>query len=345
MRWTRGGGAMVAMAVASTGTVTAAATEPARGYAGGGQPTADPPVEAPSSDDEGQAEAFVVGPEPVARWGQRDHGPNGSEAAHHRLALEVDHWWSGEVRNRGASATRAHTFVLTATAQLQLSEHIFLDGELPAAFSALSQGDDDTGDALLGNPALGVHHADEHPMTADGLGYWVGVMVAFPTMLADVDGTNDARVINYGQAAFVRGGARLHRFLPQTVSIRAHGGVEVRFADEVMRYRGQYAVAGYIPYGDEDVGAFAGIWIELINDLDARVPEGFGGGLRVQGVRGVFSSGGQTALGPYVFYEAPGRRGGFVRLGGLMSVGGILGTGFADDAGLAAVQGSVGGKW
>ncbi|MEM9696949.1 MAG: hypothetical protein AAGA56_30715 [Myxococcota bacterium] len=259
-----------------------------------------------------------------------------SQSKHSRAGLEVDIWPTD-----GPGDTDTTTVVFTPTMQIGVTDHVFIDGEFPLAFTDFSSDFFDESDTVLGNFGVGAHYADEENDILDGLGWWAGGMLVFPTMLADFDDPGFDRGINVGRAATIRGFAQAHRFAPETIAIRGEGGVELRFVDRILRYRGLAAPVVYANYDGGDAEFF----LEQINDFDARANFGLGGGVRVQNVfTWTQEDLIQGAAGPYLLYETPSLPGGFARLGVLIAIDEDLGPG-TDDGGLLTVNLSGGGKW
>lgn len=300
-------------------------------------------------------------------------GPSGNDDwakfQGNRVGLEFDLLSTSADLEVGGATVSANTLSmgLTAVAQIKLLKNLYLDAELPFAYGSswYSASDRALLDSLSaldqrgftpGNPTIGAHYAVG---VSPDIAAFVGGSVSIP-IVADpsVDSWMTMMTASAARAYF-----DMHRMLPETLSIRPRGGVEVRILP-MLRYRGDLGVTVAIPTGDglpeiktpEAIMAERDteIFIEQGNELELRTGSGFGGGLRFQAVFmptqddeiggvDVDTDVVQTAIEPFVGYEAPGL-GLYGRAGLLVALDESLGFGL-DDGKVATVRLSVGGKF
>lgn len=245
-----------------------------------------------------------------------------------RVGLEVD-LWSASV-NVFVFDISYFGLPITPVAQIELIDNLYLDVELPLGIGTLSFNDESAGGFALGNPTLGAHYAA--PIN-DMISFYAGGTVSVTT-LPDT-GADDDRTAAAFTTSVTRAFYDFHRYAPESIPIRARGGVEIRILP-YLYYRGELNPVFYIPLG----GSEAAFFLEQGNEIEARMPMGFGGGLRLQEVFPLVvdadadpttndpgSDKIQTALEPFVAYE-PARPGVFARLGLLIALDDRLGFGF-----------------
>ncbi|MBW2457484.1 MAG: hypothetical protein JRI68_23455 [Deltaproteobacteria bacterium] len=223
--------------------------------------------------------------------------------------------------------------------QFRVAENVYIDAELPWAFWTLWNDSASLEGFTLGNLTAGAHYAAG--ITED-IAFWAGARIAVPTMLMDPPGASEeddnfATMAAAGATAS-RSLADAHRFYPEHISMPVGGGIELRFAD-YFYYRGTVVPAFHFPVD----GSFE-FYIDQVNEIEARAPMGFGGGLRIQEVF-TLSENDLVQLGmePFIGYEPPGA--GFIfRLGFMVALDESLGFGF-DEGKVAAARIMLGGKF
>jgi hypothetical protein len=242
----------------------------------------------------------------------------------------------------------------TAVAQIKLIGGLYLDAELPFAYGSYSvgvsddnlpdvSGDFDLNGFTIGNPTIGAHYA--FSLSPD-IAAFAGASVSIPVASDPSSEASTALLLTLPARAYFD----THRLLPETLSIRPRGGVEVRILP-MLHYRGDLGLTVAIPTGDGGLTAGADrdteIIIEQGNELELRAPMGFGGGLRLQEAFLTTQNGGsdvvQTAIEPFVGYE-PSGAGLYARAGLLVALDEQLGFGL-DEGKVATLRLSVGGKF
>jgi len=225
------------------------------------------------------------------------------KAQANRLWAELDYW-------RTTYGADVNSVSFTPALQLELSPNLYLDVELPFAYG--SREADNVGPFFIdrwsagtfGNATVGIHATG---WVNPGFAYHLGAGLAIPTMLAS-DPKYEAR---YAGALAVagRGGLDAHRFFSEHLGVRGGGGVEIELT-ELLLLRSSLYVASYVPFHDDFE-----LYADQVNELEARLPSGIGGGLRLQEVLMVTERDNlQTALEPFVSYE-PGKKQLFGRVG------------------------------
>lgn len=276
-------------------------------------------------------------PAPAAELSSKDW----ARTQGNRVGLEIDFWSASlnvflfEISYLGLP--------ITPVAQIELIDNVYLDVELPLGIGTLSFQDNSAGGFALGNPTVGAHYAA--PID-EMISFYAGGTVSVTTF-PDADADEDRAAAAF-TTSVTRAYYDFHRYAPQSIPIRARGGVEIRILP-YLYYRGELNPVFYIPLG----GADAAFFLEQGNEIEARMPMGFGGGLRLQAVFPLAVEGDsdpttsdpssdkiQTALEPFVAYE-PARPGLFARLGLLIALDEQLGFGF--DSGKVLTVRAAGG--
>lgn len=225
------------------------------------------------------------------------------KAQGHRLGGEAD-WWPDNSKN---------TFTWGFVGQVRLARVFYLDLDFPVGYRDV--GADKT--FILGNPTIGAHWADK---VTDELGVFAGVAFAMSTFIAGEDDPFDGQIVEQYRprsAAFEsRGGADAQRFLPDSLFLRARAGLEVRILPALF-YRLEIAPMGVFALGQSDGGAL----VDASNEFEGRALNGFGGGLRLQGVAvalGDRDTEIMPSLEPYFTYEP--QSGFYARFGTLVVI-------------------------
>ena len=214
-----------------------------------------------------------------------------------------------------------------------------LDLALPWAWA-------DGGDAIIGNPVIGVLGGGK---LADPVGMYGGFWIGIPTKPGLPDISDQDAQARAGQAlvtALLRAGIQSHRFMPIWVPLRFGIGAEFQLHPLVYL---RTELAPQINVGLDGVNTT--LTVDHITDIEALSPIGLGGGLRLQEyftpldtpLYSVFAFGpgatsfdrAQVAIEPYIAYEPP-RQGDYAvpiyaRLGLLMALDDPLGFGFASN--------------
>lgn len=233
----------------------------------------------------------------------------------------------------------------TAVGQFEVVDKIYIDAAIPTAFGSYSvsggdgggnTSDDSTSGFTLGNPIVGAHYADT--LSLEGvpeLAFSLGGTVSIPTVFDP----SDERSLAIGAVVPARAYEDADRLAPETLAVRLRGAAEMRILPYLL-YRGDFAPVSYIPLDGQDFE----LSVEQGNEIEARSEDGFGGGLRLQGVLVLTDSDIlQTALEPFVSYE-PNAPSFYARVGFLMALD--EGLGFAFDQGkVKTLRVALGGKW
>ncbi len=257
-----------------------------------------------------------------------------------RIGLSADVWPAADFT----------LVVMGVGAQVGIGKHFAVDVDVPWALGAgsgfssvLSLNGADQTRAIFGDVTLGGHATGK--VTAD-VSLNGGLSVSIPTRSQAFASSFAITTLALGHHAFFD----LQRFLPGYVGLRMPLGAEARFG-RVFYYRGELTPGLYLPTSSGSQGGL--VVLEHADELEARAPFGFGGGLRFQAAfflndpaseasTGRTGDRAQTALEPFVGYE-PSGSGFYARLGLLCALDGPAGFGFDKDK-LAAVRMQVGGK-
>lgn len=220
------------------------------------------------------------------------------------------------------------------TAQIAITPTAALDLDVPWAFGGKDEYDPFNGiygkktRAAFGNVTAGAHGVI--PL-APSVAFSIGGTVSIPTRYVFQNSTDQREFVT--RAAFSRGYYDAYRFGPEVVYLRVPLGLEARFA-RVFIYRGELVPEVWIPASDELDGRGPQLLLEHADELEARAPFGFGGGVRLQFAFALTSAIAvapsdrlQAAIEPFLGYEAPSR-GFFARLGMLTGLDSPLGFGF-----------------
>ncbi|EYF00980.1 hypothetical protein [Chondromyces apiculatus] len=282
-------------------------------------------VATPALAQEAPAPADVERPSDTHNW---------TRSQNNRVGLEVD-LFSSSQKGRVFGETFEFSSLglpITPVLQLELIENLYLDVEIPLGYGSVSNNGDSTGGFVFGNPTLGAHYA---AALSDSLTFHVGGTVSIPT----IHDPDEEQGIAASFSAITRAQYDIYRFIPESIGVRARGGVEVRILP-YLYYRGDIAPTVFIPTGDDE----AEILIDQGNEIEARSEGGFGGGLRFQASFLLTDDDlVQTALEPFVSYE-PKPSGLYARLGMLIALDETLGFGFDEGKVLSGRLG-IGYKW
>jgi hypothetical protein len=261
-----------------------------------------------------------------------------------RIGLDTDLW----------PAKSSFVAAMGIGAQIELHRNFALDFDMSWAAGNLSSGlggDRQTAGAF-GNITLGGHGMVH--VAPDAL-LFGGATFTIPTRY-DFSGASLTSVFLQTLGTVSRGYFDVHRLMPGTFAARIPLGAEVKFAS-YFYYRGTLVPVILVPVAKDFNDKSAQLIIEHADEIEARAPFGFGGGLRFQvafaatnfGGTGLGSGGfgggdhAQTALEPFIGYEPRGS-GFFARLGLLVALDSPAGFGF--DAGkLATIRTTLGGKF
>ncbi|MCC6552641.1 MAG: hypothetical protein IT372_06390 [Polyangiaceae bacterium] len=273
-----------------------------------------------------------------------------------RVGLEVDFLRTTETEdNDGIEITGALTGIsFTAVAQIKILDDIYLLAELPVgygSYSITSDGgttshgfemdpiDESEGGFTLGNPTVGAHYTR---FLMPELAFFAGGTISVPTIWdLDIRDEDDiGRFVAVTTNASARAYYDLHRFVPETLPIRARGGVEYRIMPWLLS-RGEIAPVFFIPLkGRRDFE----LAVEQGNEGEARMDSGFGGGLRLQEVFPLTDNDLiQMAIEPFISYEPPAPNV-YVRAGFLVALDRYLGFGL-EEGKVATLRVAVGGKF
>lgn len=256
-----------------------------------------------------------------------------------RIGLEMDFFGS----------SRDVVVSLTPVIQHELIPRLYLDAEVPLGLGFSSR----DGGFLFGNPTIGAHYAAN--VDDDRIALFTGISVSVP-LDPDAEGRADIPILlSYSRALY-----DAHRMAPGTLSIRERSGVEIRILRSLY-YRGDISAVLYIPTGSNAPFAIigwehslrgptgegeVGLFIEQGNELEARVPLGAGGGIRLQEVFTPMNEDlVQLAIEPFVSYDPPAP-GLTMRLGFLVALDEELGFGLEEGSDkIATVRLAVGYKF
>lgn len=204
-----------------------------------------------------------------------------------------------------------------------------------------------TSSAGFGNITVGGHGVFK---AAPAFAIHAGLSISVPTRTSFKSASLEYGVIMLA-ADSIRGFYDMQRLLPGVLFVRAPLGVEARFLD-YLYYRGDLNVSVPVPVS-EGSDHSPQVILEHADEFEFRHPVGVGLGLRFQaafalsnfGSTGGFTSGdrAQTAMEPFLQYEAPGR-GVYGRIGALLALDNALGPA-ADTGKLASIRIAVGGKF
>jgi hypothetical protein len=240
------------------------------------------------------------------------------------------------------------------TAQIELSNHFALDVDIPWVVGDIRSGLGGLGGrqtaAGFGNITFGGHGMGH--LSRDVVVYG-GATVSIPTRY-DFEGASSNTLQMQLLGTLSHAYMDPHRFMPGVLFVRIPLGLEARFA-RVLYYRGELNPVIWAPVSNLYDDKSPMLTLEHADEIEARAPFGFGGGLRFQATfvltnQGVVGSGGsgggdhvQAALEPFIGYEPRGT-GLYARLGLLFALDTPLGFGFDADK-LAAVRMQIGGKF
>jgi hypothetical protein len=246
-----------------------------------------------------------------------------------RVGLEFD-WFNSSPS--GSGSLNALTWDLVA--QIGVTEHIFLDADIPWSYTGASQLGFSLSEAVFGLPSIGAHFAARASSTS---AFFVGLSIGIP-----VQGSlsNDA-FLAAALAGTLRGYQELYRFLPNQFPLRFRGGFE-------LEAKPFYLQADLAPSFLIAIDSDQSTIVTLDQGTNAGVRTSFGliAGLRLQESFFLTETNDhvQTALEPFIGYESPSKVGLIARYGLLMPLDGVEGFAF-DEGKLLTNRFSVGAKF
>lgn len=247
------------------------------------------------------------------------------ESQENRIGIEFD-WLHAQPPGLFDASSNILTWDLTA--QIGVSQHLFLDFDIPWAIVSVPPFPDR---GVFGNPVIGLHYA------ADISRHWswfIGGALTIPVN-ADPDIPEYAR-----SAADLRASSGLYRFAPRLFPLIFRVGLEVSAAPFFARF--DLVPTFYIGLNHNTGTLFT---VDQGNELGLRARKGFLGGLRLQAhfVLTDDSDHAQLGLEPFLGYEANGP-GLFVRFGVLFDLDQSRSFGFAHGRDVVP-RFSIGGKF
>ena len=252
--------------------------------------------------------AFMIGAPCSPAWAQalQTHGETTPVAEQSRVGLELDFLQS--YRRGSPPGVLAADLV----AQVAVTRHLFLDGDLPAA---LLGAPGDTA-ALLGNPMIGAHYAARFNRRISG---FVGVREGLPLTGASKPALLDELAT---RAITSRAWNDPYRFYPRAVPLVAAAGVEIDLAPVFLQ-------ANLSPGLLAGTGGGATSYLDAAATAGLRTRAGLEAGLRAQATFAVAATDddAQVALEPFLGYASPERVGLYARYGLLVPLDEPLGLG------------------
>lgn len=267
--------------------------------------------------------ALMIGAPCSLAWAQelQIHSEYTPAAEQSRVGLELDLL---QAYRRGSLPG-----VLAAdlVAQVAVTRHLFLDGDLPAALLGAPS---DTA-ALLGNPMIGAHYAARFNRRTSG---FLGVRVGIPIAGASKPDFADELAWN---ATTTRAWNDPYRFVPRAVPLSASAGVEIDLAPVFL----QANLSPGLLLGTE---GHATSYLDAAATAGLRTRAGLEVGLRAQGtfVLAAAADHAQLAVEPFLGYASPERVGLYARYGLLVPLDEPLGLG---GLGLLTHRVSLGAKF